>query len=206
MKNIFPAFPSFFHRPVNFVPLIIFASTLTLLRSSPFRPYTTIRIAERLFKAARTPAAIASLTESQIDSLIAPCTFHQAKARQIHEIAKQCVSKFHGTLPCKQATLLSFNGVRPKCANLVLGIACGQARIGVDIHVHRVTDRWGYVRERSPEKTMLALERKLPQKYWIKINRLLIPFGKHICTGSRPRCSTCPVLNMCQQVGVKNPR
>jgi endonuclease-3 len=72
----------------------------------------------------------------------------------------------------------------------------------VDIHVHRVTNRWGYVAALTPEKTMAALEAKLPKRYWIEINRLLVPFGKHICTGNLPRCSTCPVLDMCQQVGV----
>jgi endonuclease-3 len=84
----------------------------------------------------------------------------------------------------------------------VLGIACGQPFISVDIHVHRVTNRWGYVGASTPEKTMVALGVKLPEKYWVDINRLLVPFGKHICTGVRPKCSTCPVLEMCQQVGV----
>jgi endonuclease-3 len=88
----------------------------------------------------------------------------------------------------------------------VLGIACNQARIGVDIHVHRVTNRWGYVQTQKPEQTMIALEAKLPRKYWVEINRLLVPFGKNICTGSLPYCSTCPVLDMCQQMGVEKHR
>jgi endonuclease-3 len=95
-----------------------------------------------------------------------------------------------------------FEGVGPKCANLVLGIACGEARIGVDVHVHRVTNRWGYVQAATPERTMTALEAKLPKQYWVEINRLLVPFGKHICTRQQPRCSTCAVREMCQQVGV----
>jgi endonuclease-3 len=98
--------------------------------------------------------------------------------------------------------MLAFPGVGPKCANLALGIACGQAVISVDVHVHRITNRWGYVEARTPEQTMLALAEKLPRKHWIDINRLLVPFGKHICTGRLPRCSTCPVLEYCQQVGV----
>jgi endonuclease-3 len=98
---------------------------------------------------------------------------------------------------------MSFAGVGPKCANLVLGIACDQPFISVDIHVHRVTNRWGYVKANTPEKTMVALADKLPKKHWVDINRLLVPFGKHICTGNLPKCSTCPVLEMCQQVGVK---
>jgi endonuclease-3 len=85
-----------------------------------------------------------------------------------------------------------------------LGIACKEPYISVDIHVHRVTNRWGYVKASTPEKTMTALEAKLPRNHGIDINRLLVPFGKHICTGTRPHCSTCPVLEMCQQVGVRS--
>ena len=102
--------------------------------------------------------------------------------------------------------LTSFRGVGPKCANLTMGVTCGAERISVDIHVHRVTNRWGYISASSPEGTMRALEAKLPRKYWIEINRLLVPFGKHICTGQLPRCSTCPVLDYCRQVGVTSHR
>jgi endonuclease-3 len=122
------------------------------------------------------------------------------------EIAHRLQGEHGGVLPCDFALLTSFRGVGPKCANLVLGIACGIPSISVDVHVHRVTNRWGYVATRTPEQTMAALERKLPQEYWIEINRLLVPFGKHICTGTRPHCSTCPLLDMCAQVGVVNPR
>jgi endonuclease-3 len=100
----------------------------------------------------------------------------------------------------------SFSGIGPKCANLAMGVACGEAVISVDIHVHRVTNRWGYVRATTPEKTMVALEQILPERYRVEINRLLVPFGKHICTGVSPKCSTCPVLEMCQQVGVTSHR
>jgi endonuclease-3 len=93
--------------------------------------------------------------------------------------------------------------VAPKCANLVLGIAGGQHRVSVDIHVHRVTNRWGYVRTRTPEQTMEVLERQLPRRFRVEINNLLVPFGKHVCTGDLPRCSTCPLLSMYRQVGVK---
>jgi endonuclease-3 len=138
--------------------------------------------------------------------MIRPSTFYERKAAQIFEIARRVVSDHGGELPCDPELLLSLKGVGPKCANLVLGIACGKPFIGVDVHVHRVTNRWGYVRARTPEQTMKALYEKLPREYWVEINRLLVPFGKHICTNLRPRCSTCPVLDMCGQVGVTNPR
>ena len=166
----------------------------------------TLPCARQLFTLARTPMAMRQLTPAMIDEAIRTCTFHEAKAPQIHAIACQVVSSYGGTLPCDIAVLRSFRGVGPKCAHLVLGIACQQPFISVDIHVHRVTNRWGYVQARSPERTMTALEAVLPRPYWIEINRLLVPFGKHICTGNRPHCSTCPVLDMCRQVGVKAPR
>ncbi len=137
---------------------------------------------------------------------ISPCTFHEAKARTLRDLAARAVEKHGGELPGDREALLALRGVGPKCANLLLGIACGQARIGVDIHVHRVTNRWGYVQTRTPEQTLAALEAKLPGRYWVEINQLLVPFGKHICTGRLPRCSTCPVLDMCRQVGVTEHR
>jgi len=163
---------------------------------------TTMVASRRLFGLARAPEPMSRLTAEQIDAAIGDSTFHQAKARQIREISRRIVTEHGGELPCRDEVLLSFPGVGPKCAHLVLGIACGQARIGVDVHVHRVTNRWGYVRQPTPERTMVALEGELPQRYWVEINRLLVPFGKHICTGRLPRCSTCPVLDMCRQVDV----
>jgi endonuclease-3 len=161
----------------------------------------------RLFDRARTPAAMAELTEREIDGLIGKSTFHEAKARTIREIARRCVAEFGGDLPCDYDVLTSFHGVGPKCANLVLGIACGQpVSIGVDVHVHRVTNRWGFVHAPTPEKTMAELREKLPRRYWVEINALLVPFGKHVCTGRQPKCSTCPVLSMCRQVGVTSHR
>ena len=170
------------------------------------RDEVTLPTARRLFALARTPAEISRLTPGEIETAIGACMFREGKARQIHEIGRRVVAEHGGALPCDNDVLLSFHGVGPKCAHLVLGIACGQFRIGVDIHVHRVTNRWGYVQTRTPEETMAALEAKLPQRYWIEINRLLVPFGKHICPGTLPRCSTCPVLAMCQQVGVTSHR
>jgi endonuclease-3 len=162
----------------------------------------SLPVAVKLLERASTPEKMAKLSVSQIDALIRASSFHEAKAAQIREIARRTVDEFGGELPCDFDVLTSFRGVGPKCANLTMGVACGAERISVDIHVHRVTNRWGYVATRSPEATMEALEQKLPKKYWIEINRLLVPFGKHICTGHLPKCSTCPVLEYCRQVGV----
>jgi endonuclease-3 len=166
----------------------------------------TLPTARKLFAKARTPQAISQLSVDEIKALIKPSTFYENKARQIQIIAERVHQEFGDELPCDRDVLLSFSGVGPKCANLVLGIACDQPFIGVDVHVHRVTNRWGYVKTSAPERTILSLEEKLLRKYWLEINRLLVPFGKHICTGTRPHCSTCPILEMCQQAGVQNPR
>jgi endonuclease-3 len=159
-----------------------------------------------LLEQAPTPADVAALEISEIDAAIRSSTFHGAKAAQIHAIARRAVEEFGGELPADHDVLQSFAGVGPKCANLALGVARDVPRISVDVHVWRVVNRWGYVEGRTPEATMQALERVLPKKYWIEINRRLVPFGKHVCTGVRPRCSVCPVLEYCRQVGVTEHR
>jgi len=180
----------------------VFQQLVACIISIRTRDEVSLPTAIKLLERAATPAAVAALPVSQIDALIRACSFHEAKAAQIREIARRAVDEFGGELPCDFEVLTSFRGVGPKCANLTMGVACGAERISVDIHVHRVTNRWGYIAAGSPEGTMRALETRLPRKYWIEINRLLVPFGKHICTGRLPKCSTCPVLESCRQVGV----
>lgn len=160
----------------------------------------------RLFELARTPERMAARPVEEIDRAIADSTFHEQKAPRIREIARIAVRDHGGSLPCEEGALLALPGVGPKCAHLALGIACGIPAIPVDIHVHRVVNRWGYVSEPTPERTMLALQRVLPERHWLEINRLLVPFGKHVCTGKRPTCSTCPVRRWCERVGVTDPR
>ncbi len=183
-----------------------FEQLIACLLSVRTRDETSIMAARRLFARARTPSAMMDLTASEIDALIPDVTFHERKAPQIRAIAERIETEFDGALPCDADVMQSFGGIGPKCAHLALGVACGQSLISVDIHVHRVTNRWGYVRTSSPERTMTALEDLLPEQYRVEINALLVPFGKHICTGVRPKCSTCPVLDMCQQVGVTSHR
>ena len=162
--------------------------------------------ARELFARARTPAEVAALSVEEIDALIGAATFHRQKAANIREIALRVVEEHGGELPCDERVMLGFRGVGPKCTNLVMGIACGAKRIGVDVHVHRVSNRWGYVSAPTPEATMAALEEVLPKRYWVEINKLLVPFGKYVCTGKAPKCSTCPVLEYCRQVGVEEHR
>ncbi|MEM7331610.1 MAG: endonuclease III [Chloroflexota bacterium] len=159
--------------------------------------------AKRLFAVAHTANQIANLPISQLTKLISTVGLYQNKAKTIHAIATDVVANHRGELPCDRELLLSFKGVGPKCANLALGIACQMPFISVDVHVHRITNRWGLVATTSPEKTMTALMERLPQQYWIDINRLLVGFGKHLCVGKRPFCTTCPLFEMCPRIGVE---
>jgi len=159
--------------------------------------------AVRLFDVAPDAEAMSRMTVREIDRLIGTVTFHEPKARQIREMAVRVTEEFGGDVPCDFEVMTSFRGVGPKCASLALGVACDALEIAVDVHVNRVTTRWGYVDAGSAEVVRRQLMEKLPRAYWIEINRLLVPFGKHVCTGNLPKCSICPVLRYCQQVGVR---
>lgn len=166
----------------------------------------SLPVARRLFARAPTPATVAALDAGTLEALIAESSFAGAKVGQILALARRTVAEFGGELPADPAVLRSFTGVGPKCAHLALGVAAGAPYISVDVHVHRVTNRWGYVATPTPEKTLAALERVLPRRWWVDINRLLVPFGKHVCTGTRPRCSECPLRDLCPRVGVTSHR
>jgi endonuclease-3 len=167
---------------------------------------SSLKASLRLFEKARKAGELAAMNEGEIDRLIFDSTFHRQKASSLKRIAQIVEQEHAGQLPCDDETLRALPGVGPKCANLVLGIACGQARLGVDVHVWRVSNRWGIVQAKSPEQALEKLESIVPRSRWVELNALLVPFGKHICTGQRPRCSSCPLLDMCRQVGVENPR
>lgn len=161
----------------------------------------SLPVSKQLFERAKTPQAMSELSIAEIESLIKRSTFAERKAEQIVAIAQAIVEEHDGNLPCDEQTMLAFRGVGPKCAHLALGIACKQPYISVDIHVHRVMNRWGYVETKTPEKTTKALEEKLPKQYWIETNKLLMPFGKQICQ-ARPKCGGCPLVEMCPRVDV----
>jgi endonuclease-3 len=183
-----------------------FEMLVACLISVRTRDETSLAMARQLFAVAHTPAPLAKMDINDIDALINKAGFHLAKSEQINTMARLVLEENDGELPCSFEVMTSYPGIGPKCANLALGIACGQARIGVDIHVHRITNRWGYVGARTPELTMAALQKILPEQYWGEINALLVPFGKNVCTPQGPRCSSCPLLDMCAQRGVESHR
>ncbi|CAH1001313.1 Endonuclease III [Neolewinella maritima] len=163
---------------------------------------TSTTVSRRLFATARTPAEMVRLDREQLIQLIAEATFAPAKADQILTISQQIIDDHGGKTPEDYEQLVAFKGVGPKVASLALGVALGYPIIAVDIHVHRITNRWGYVATANPNKTRDALTEKLPQDLWVEINRVLVPFGKHVCTGKYPKCHSCPVVDDCAQVGV----
>ena len=167
--------------------------------------HTTMAASLRLFAVARTPAEVAALGYDGLLPLIHDATFPEAKTHDILALSQAIVEQHVGQVPDTMEGLTAFRGVGPKIAALTLAVGFGQPAIPVDIHVHRVANRWGYVATTTPERTLAALHAKLPRQYWIEINERLVPFGKYICTGPRPHCAECPLLSMCRQVGVAHP-
>lgn len=176
------------------------------LISARTRDETTTEVCLRLFSRARAPQELAGLGVDELTKLIAPATFPEVKARDLLAIARDVIENHGGRVPDTVEGLMSFRGVGPKIAALTIAVGFGRPAIAVDVHVHRVTNRWGYVASKTPERTAEALALILPKPYWVEINERLVPFGKHVCTGLRPRCSACPLRPYCLQVGVTDAR
>lgn len=163
---------------------------------------TSTEVSRNLFQLARTPEKMVTLGRETLLQTIVKSTFPGAKADQILTISQQIIDDYGGETPANYDDLITFKGVGPKVASLALGVALDYPIIAVDIHVHRITNRWGYVATANPNKTRDALTDKLPQDLWVEINRVLVPFGKHVCRGKYPKCGSCPVSAECERVGV----
>lgn len=150
-----------------------------------------------LFERARTPEAMLELDREALAALVAKCTYPGQKADTILGLSRRIVEVHGGETPADFEALTAFKGVGPKCANLALGVALGVPAISVDVHVHRVVNRWGLATAKEPTATLKALERVVPEARWVDVNRLLMPFGKHTCTSARPKCAACPVREWC---------
>jgi endonuclease-3 len=163
---------------------------------------TTGPAADRLFALADTPAALLTLSPGQIQRAIYPVGFYRTKAAVILGICRDLLARFAGRVPADLEALLTLKGVGRKTANLVVTMGFGRPGICVDTHVHRISNRLGYVRTPTPEATEMALRARLPRRYWIGYNDLLVSFGQNVCTPLSPRCSRCPVRALCRRVGV----
>jgi endonuclease-3 len=184
-------------------PFRILIGCLLSLRT---RDETTAVASARLFALADTPTAMLRLSRPRLARTIYPVGFYRTKAAVIHRVCRELMARFEGTVPRDLDALLTLPGVGRKTANLVVTYAYGLPGICVDTHVHRITNRLGFIRTASPERTEWALRAKLPERHWIALNDLLVAFGQHVCQPLSPRCSTCPVARRCHRVGVVRSR
>ena len=180
-------------------PFRVLIACLLSLRT---KDETTGPAAARLFAFADTPRAMLRLTPRQIERAIFPVGFYRTKARVILGVCRDLIERFDGRVPDDIDALLTLKGVGRKTANLVVTQGFNKPGICVDVHVHRISNRLGYVKTRNPEETEMALRRRLPRRYWIGYNDLLVSFGQNICQPVSPRCSVCPVSHACPRLGV----
>jgi len=184
-------------------PFRILVGCLLSLRT---RDETTGPASARLFALADTPAAMLRLPRRTIERAIFPVGFYRTKARVIQRVCRELLARHGGAVPSDLDALLALHGVGRKTANLVVTFAFGLPGICVDTHVHRITNRLGFVRTATPERTEWALRAKLPARHWIELNDLLVAFGQNVCHPTSPRCSVCPVARLCHRVGVRHSR
>lgn len=184
-------------------PFHILISTLLSLRT---KDAVTAAASQRLFALADTPAALLRLTPRQIERAIYPVGFYRVKARNILKVCRALIAQHAGQVPDEIDALVQLPGVGRKTANLVVTLGFGKPGICVDTHVHRITNRWGYVQTKTPEQTEMALRAKLPRAYWIEINDELVALGQNVCHPTSPKCSLCPLRAYCARVGVTRSR
>lgn len=184
-------------------PFQILISTLLSLRT---KDEVTREASRRLFQVAKNPRDILCMTQQELEILIYPVGFYRTKAKRIRDICRELVEKHNGQVPDDLDVLLSLKGVGRKTANLVLTMAYGKQGICVDTHVHRISNRIGYVSTKTPEETEMVLREKLPIQYWSEYNDLLVTYGQNICKPVSPFCSKCIIQRFCRKVGVARSR
>jgi len=181
-------------------PFKILISCILSLRT---QDKTTHQAARRLFRLADNPESMLRLTSQQIEKAIYPVGFYRNKARTILQICEELMHKYKRQVPDQVDELLKFKGVGRKTANLVITLGYAKPGICVDTHVHRICNRWGYVKTKSPEETEFVLRKKLSPQYWIEFNDLLVTLGQNLCRPISPKCNLCPLEKFCDRVGVK---
>lgn len=184
-------------------PFFVLISTIISLRT---KDKVTYEASDRILKLAATPKAMLALPVSRIEKAIYPCSFFRVKARTLKGICADLLERFAGRVPDTMEDLLSLKGVGRKTANLVLTLGHRKPGICVDIHVHRISNRLGYVRTKTPDETEDALRAKLPKKYWMIYNDLLVPYGQNLCAPVSPWCSRCKLAAHCARRGVTTSR
>lgn len=184
-------------------PYKVLISCILSLRT---KDKTTIEASDRLFLMADNPNSMVGLLAAEIESIIYPVSFYRVKAETVQEISKQLLDRFGGEVPADIDDLLTLPGVGRKTANIVVTLAFRKEGIAVDTHVHRISNRLGYVHTNSPDETEMVLRDKLPRRFWIVVNDLFVAFGQNLCKPISPHCSICPVKKYCDRVGVAKSR
>jgi endonuclease III len=180
-------------------PFKVLVSTILSLRT---KDETTREASRRLFKLANNPVDILAVGAEELEKAIYPVGFYRNKAKTIREVCKTLIEKYDSRVPDEIDELLKLNGVGRKTANLVVTLGYGKPGICVDTHVHRISNRWGFVETKTPVDTEIELRRLLPKKYWMEYNSLLVAFGQQMCRPVSPICSACPLEEFCEKVGV----
>ena len=184
-------------------PFRVLVSCLLSLRT---RDEKTKAASKRLFDLADTPQKVLRLDPKEVEKAIHPVAFFRNKTLNLYEICRTLINFHEGNVPVRLDQLLKLKGVGRKTANLTLTLGHGKLGICVDTHVHRISNRWGYVQTKSPDETEMTLRKILPKRYWIEFNDLLVSFGQNMCKPQSPYCSQCCVVSYCGQVGVKRYR
>ncbi len=180
-------------------PFFVLVSCILSLRT---QDKTTGDAFRRLKRRARTPKGLLRIPERELAEIIYPVGFYNQKAKQLHEIARALLQDYEGKVPDTIEELIRLKGVGRKTANLTVTIGHGKPGICVDTHVHRITNRWGYIKTKTPDDSEFALRKKLPEAYWIEFNDLLVTFGQNLCAPVSPKCSECKLSRYCAQKGV----
>lgn len=184
-------------------PYSVLISTVISLRT---KDEVTLAASKRLFALAADPQGMLGLSLQEIEQAIYPAGFYRTKAKNIRKISEILLEQYQGKVPNDQHSLLALPGVGIKTANLTLNLGFGVEAICVDTHVHRISNRMGWISTKTPEESEKALQLVMPRRHWIPLNELLVSYGQHICTALSPFCSICPVSSSCRQIGVKKHR
>ena len=181
-------------------PYLVLISCILSLRTND---RTTYPATLRMLELAKTPHEMKEVGVKELAEAIYPVGFYENKARQIIELSRQIDEELDGVVPDEIEDLIKFNGVGRKTANLVLSRGFNKPAICVDVHVHRIFNRLGYIKTKNPEETEFALREKLPVKYWIDINTLMVTHGQNVCKPINPKCFECPIAQYCAH-GIMN--
>jgi endonuclease-3 len=183
-----------------------FKILISCLLSLRAKDETTERISKDLFKVADTPEKIARFPTKKLEKIIFSTGHYHKKAQTLKHVSKELIKRFNSKVPDDKEDLMSIKGIGPKTANIVLNFAYDKLVIPVDVHVHVIANRLGWVNTKNAEKTELELEKVLPKKYWLEINGIFVLLGKKICQTFSPKCSICPVNQYCQRINVERSR